>query len=400
MSPESSSPDAKIVDALERRATVAANRTEAVLAHQGVRHGLGALGAVELRFRRSCRPLLHLSIIAASLTGCLRLQTDEPSIGEAFVAPVTLPLREEIAPRARLTATLEHGMRVEILARHRRFAKVRGPGGVTGWTDGRQLLSTQGMAMFRNQSREARAIPPQGSATASDSVNVHITPYRGAPSFHQIGEGEHVQLAARSIVPRLHYVPPDEESGQLVTAETVRDDWSLVCMSDHRCGWVLTGLLLLDLPDEIIQLAEGHRITAFFTLGQTTDREGKQRPIYLWTTSTAPPEQFQFDAFRLFIWNASRDRYEAAHTERNLRGYHPLLVEGGKVRLVYGSGPEGPIERRSFELQGRKLRLLSREPWQAPPALKRAFAGPLSDGPESAPGIWARLNGWARSWRK
>jgi hypothetical protein len=92
------------------------------------------------------------------------------------------------------------------------------------------------------------------------------------------------------MMPRIQYVPPDEKSGQLVTAETLKDDWSLICLKDQRCGWVLTSLLMFELPDEIVQLAEGHRITAFFKLGETTDPEDKRRPIYLWTTSTGPPE--------------------------------------------------------------------------------------------------------------
>ncbi len=403
MSPEEPSTDPEVVDSLERRAAIAADHAEAILAHQGLRHRKAALGTIKRRVvrwrRRRWLLLVHLSIIAASLAGCLRIQTEEPSIGEAYVAPATLQIREEIAPRAQVTGTLKHGVRVEILARHRRFAKVRGPGaGVSGWTDGRQLLSAEGMAAFRNQSTRAHASPPQGTATAADVLNVHITPHRGAPSFYQLAEGERVQLAGRSIMPRLHYVPPGEQSGQLVTAETLRDDWSLVCLTDKRCGWVVTAMLMIDLPDEVIQLAEGHRITAFFTLGNTTDLAGKPHPIYLWTTSTAPPEHFQFDAFRVFVWNAARDRYDSTHIERNLRGYHPVVIEGGKIRLAYGKGVDGPIERHVFELKGRKLHLLGREAWQDPQE-KREFAGPLADGPET-PGPWTRAKAWAQSWWK
>ncbi len=398
MSPDARSTNPEIINLLKRRAALAANNSEAVLAYEGASNRLAALGTVERRCggrRRGLLQLIHLSIIAVSLPGCLRLETPEPAIGEAYVAPATLQLREEIAPRARLTGTLLHGVRVEILARHRRFAKVRGPEGQRGWTDGRQLLSAKGMAAFREQNRLAGASPPQGSATAAETVNVHITPYRGAPSFYQLAEGERVLLAGRSIMPRVNYVPPGEESGQLVTGDTLRDDWSLIRLTDSRCGWVLTSMLMLDLPDEVIQLAEGHRITAFFMLGKTLDLDGKERPIYLWTTSTVPPAQFQYDAFRLFVWNAARARYESTHTERNLRGYHPVLIEAGKIRLLYARDEQGPIERHTFELRGRKLLLLSREPWQAQKS-KPDFAGTLPDGSE-APGAWQRFRFWATS---
>ena len=173
-------------------------------------------------------------------------------------------------------------------------------------------------------------------------------------------------------------------------------------LKDQRCGWVLTSLLMFELPDEIVQLAEGHRITAFFKLGETTDPEDKRRPIYLWTTSTGPPDQFQFDAFRVFAWNAARARYESTHRERNLRGYHPVLIDGGKIRLVYGARPDGPVERHSFELRGRKLHLLKREPWQ-PPDQNPVFAAPLPDEPDTtstAAGTWQRVSAWVRSLRK
>ena len=377
-------PDPQVIDTLQRRPAIAADHAETILANQGLRDWLTALGTIKGGLGgRGWLRLIHLSIIAISLAGCLRLPTGEPSIGEAYVAPATLQLREEIAPRAKLTATLAHGARVDILARRRRFAKVRGPDGAAGWTDGRQLLSAEGMAIFRDQCSRAGASPPQGSATAAEMVNVHITPYRGAPSFYHLAEGERVKLAARTIMPRIQYVPPDEKSGQLVTAETVRDDWSLVCLQDKRCGWVLTGMLMLDLPDEVVQLAEGHRITAFFILGKTEDAHGKERPVYLWTTSVAPPEQFQFDAFRVFVWSMARDRYESVHSERNLRGYHPVVIEGDQIRLIFGSGPDGKVERHNFSFRNRKLRRLSTEPWQAP-ALKRSYAVPLVDGPEAA----------------
>jgi hypothetical protein len=157
MSPDARLSDAEFVHALERRATIAADHAEAILADQRLCHRLRALRTIKHRLL-----LVHLSIIAVSLTGCLRFETAEPAIGEAYIAPATLQLREEIAPRAQVTATLQHGARVEILARHRRFAKVRTAAGVTGWTDGRQLLSAQGMAIFRNQTVRASAIPPQG----------------------------------------------------------------------------------------------------------------------------------------------------------------------------------------------------------------------------------------------
>ncbi len=86
-----SSADPEVIDAFERRAAIPANHPETILANQRLRHWLAALGAIEGRLGRSgWLQLIHLSIIAVSLAGCLRLRTGEPAIGEAYVAPATL----------------------------------------------------------------------------------------------------------------------------------------------------------------------------------------------------------------------------------------------------------------------------------------------------------------------
>jgi hypothetical protein len=117
----------------------------------------------------------------------------------------------------------------------------------------------------------------------------------------------------------------------------------------------------------------------------------------LWTTSSTPPEHFQFDAFRVFMWNSGRSRYESVHIERNLRGYQPVVVDGAKIRLIYGAGAEAPIESHEFELRGRKLHRLSREKWQ-PPGSKPEASGPLSQAGEPKAGILPRLSAWVKSW--
>ena len=336
----------------------------------------------------------HLSIIA---TGCLRIQTAEPAIGEAFVAPATLEVREEIAPRAKVAARLPHGARVEILARQHRFAKVRVPyGGPSGWTDGRQLLSAKGMAVFRAEGERAAKLPPQGTATTAEPINVHISPNRASPSFHRLAEGDPVRIAARVIRGRGPYAPPDTAATPTAPQSgEPRDEWCMVCLPDNRCGWVLSALLMIELPDEIIQLAEGHRILSFFTLGATRDDRGREHPVYLWTTSAALSEHF--DAFRVFAWNPARERYESAHHEKNLRGYPPVIVEGARAEFIYAAPQSGSdaVERHRFELRGRKLARLGSTPWQPPATAPAWHATTLTDGRDEQPGWWERLRNWS-----
>ncbi|MCC6536379.1 MAG: hypothetical protein IT162_02440 [Bryobacterales bacterium] len=397
MSRHKASADSQFVSPLQYRTALAAQHGEAILANQGPRDGRPALRAIKHTRLVLFRLLLvvHLSIIA---TGCLRIQTAEPAIGEAFVAPATLEVREEIAPRAKVAARLTHGSRVEILARQHRFAKVRVPyGGAAGWTDGRQLLTAKGMALFRAEGARAAKLPPQGTATAAETVNVHISPNRASPSFHRLAEGDPVRIAARVIRGRGPYAPPDTAAAPVAPQPgEPRDEWCIVCMPDDRCGWVLAALLMIDLPDEIIQLAEGHRILSFFTIATPRDARGREHPAYLWTTSAVLSENF--DAFRVFAWNPARERYESAHHEKNLRGYPPVIVEGHRITLIYAAPERGQagIERHTFELRGRKLAHQISEPFQPPSAvLALEPLSPLPDGQAAPASWWERWRHWS-----
>src|SRR4051794_28063320 len=84
-------------------------------------------------------------LFAAILAGCKKETSKSPSIGTAFAGPITLNLRAEISPSAKVIATAKHGEKVDILQVRRRFVRVRTPGGQEGWTDSRNLLSAKQM---------------------------------------------------------------------------------------------------------------------------------------------------------------------------------------------------------------------------------------------------------------
>src|SRR5581483_9101461 len=47
----------------------------------------------------------------------------------------------------------------------------------------------------------------------------------------------------------------------------VLEDWTLVRTKNNQCGWVLSRNLMMSIPDEVAQYAEGKRITSYFDLG-------------------------------------------------------------------------------------------------------------------------------------
>lgn len=295
-------------------------------------------------------------LIALWLAGCARVG-NEPVLGEGFVAPATLNLRSELGPRQPSVATVHHGERVEILARRRRFVKVRAGSGAVGWTDGDLLFKPEQMEELRALGRTAAQMPSQGEASVLDTLNVHTNPERQAPSFHQIREGERVTVVAH----------------RLVAAAPRMEDWTLVGISKTQAGWVLTRNLVMAIPDEVAQYAERHRITSYFSLGEV--RDGDQlKHNWLWTTIAKGLQSYEFDSARVFVWSQRRHRYETAYIERKLKGYYPVEVhaEGGtpaSFSLIVEE-KDGARYRRTYAFQGYRVRMIAKSPWP-PPTLTR-----------------------------
>jgi len=315
--------------------------------------------------------LVHASIFAVSIAvlGSMSCSRGPRAIGEAFVGPLSLVLREDLTPRARETARLKHGDRLEILEYQRRWAHARTASGAMGWTDSRLLLKSEQMARLRNQDEKARSLPSQGQATPLDLLNVHIEPNRYAPSFYQIPEGESADLVKILVAPRVPYLP-DAKPGMPVPVNTPVDTFGLVRIKDGRSGWVLFSMLMMSIPDEVAQYAEGHRITSYFSLG-TVEDGGQLKHHWLWTTANMKLVDHQFNAIRIFTWSTQRHRYETSFIERNLKGYFPIEVtpakDGQPTRFsVICSGKDGVIAKRSYEFQGNRARLLGKQPWTPP----------------------------------
>jgi hypothetical protein len=344
------------------------------------------------------------------------------SIGEAYVAPSTLNLRQELAPRSTVSATLKHGDKVEILEYRRRFVRVRTAAGAEGWTDMRQLLTSEQMEELRHMADSVSKYPSQGSASVFEPLNMHSEPNRTAPSFWQIAENARVDVIAHKLMPRVQpnapakaapvvkALPrPKKKPGQsqakvpppppapapkppanwialsvpkLEPAQTEApkveqapvkpgpmDDWSQVRTNDGKVGWVLTRMLNMAIPDEVAQYAEGHRITSYFALGQVQDSEGVKNN-WLWTTIVKGLEPYEFDSFRVFVWSRKHHRYETAYIERNVVGHYPVEVNtsgSGPIFSVILEGNDGRLYRKTYTFEGYRIRMVKKEPYESAP---------------------------------
>jgi hypothetical protein len=363
--------------------------------------------------RRLPPQIAALSLLA--LASCRTGPPREKAIGEAFVGPVSLNLRADLAARSTVSATVRHGERLEILERRRRFAKVRTGQGVEGWTDGRVLLTPPQMARLRKVAERSAQLPSQGKASVFDLLNVHTDPNRQSPSFYQIHENEAVDVIGGKVTPRVPYAPgkPDGYDAATVPANADLDDWSLLRLKDGRTGWVLARMVLMSIPDEVAQYAEGQRITSYFSLGKVKEvvrDEPEQilRDNWLWTTISIRHSPYDFDSLRVFIFNPRKHRYETSYIERNMKGYYPVVVHnptspGALPRFsVVVEEKDGSVAKRTYEFHGFRVRIASREPYNRP---REEIGLPLvaeetPPKPEATPGLWEsvkkRMPRWGR----
>lgn len=405
------------------------------------------------------------ALCACLLLGCSGGPEHEREIGEAFAGPATLKLRQGIDPRSAEAATVKHGDRLAIVGRRRRFVKVRTAQGVEGWTDMRQLLSPEQMEALDKLAEKARSLPSQGAGTVYEALNLHTEPNRFAPSFYRIKERETVDLVASQLSPRVPFepkniLPPQVKTGRRPKAEPSArvppppmpaapelpenwlelsetappeplpgpapppkpgpepakaipvDDWSLVRLANGRAGWVLTGMLRMNIPDEVAQYSEGHRITAYFAMADIKDGD-QIKHNWLWTTLAKTHQPYQFDSFRYFIWNLRRHRYETTHIEQNLKGYYPVEVHPVKMTVakqeetlpgfsLIVEDDAGVRWRKTYAFLSYRVVLMGKEKQEPPSSAEPAPTG-LAGGSKPvppSPSVYARVQQTLAAWKR
>jgi len=332
-------------------------------------------------------------------------------IGEAFAGPNQLPLRQDVSLRSPVIATAQHGERLEVLDRRRRYLQVRTKSQLVGWVDIRLLISARQMDQLDELAKKYKDAPSMGRATVFDSVNVHTDPNRYSPTFLQLAEKELFDVIGHRVVTRVPYqgetieiedlsakkrpkkkrpkkesaipaLPPpptpkvpdnwldlsrsiiEEEPGKPVDARPM-DDLSLIRNKDGRVGWVISNAIFLEVPDDVAQYAEGQRITSYFPFGEVMD-EDKKHSHWLWTTQSQKYAPFEFDGLRLFTYNTRRHRYETAYRERNLRGFFPVMAQAPSFKII-AEDDTGSLWLRSYLFDGNRVKLVSKQPYTPPP---------------------------------
>ncbi len=373
-----------------------------------------------------CTLALTLSL---ALTSCGTQSSS--ALGEAYIAPESTNLRQEVTQKNSTVAVLKHGDRVSIVDVRRRFVKVRTAKGLEGWIDASQLLSPEQMNQILRERQRASTLPSEGAATVYEALNVHIEPSRQSPALARIPDGGSVSVLAHRVEPKLaaaphssinferpqpslrrqrrerqtknvFHLPPKPappkppENWQELSAERIdgatstadlkasRDsqkavkqiqelkkpeileDWSEIRTKANQTGWVLSRNLIMSVPDEVAQYAEGKRITSYFDLGAVNDDVKGIKHNWLWTTSSAALP-YDFDAWRVFLWNRRRHRYETSYRQHDIEGYFPVQVDvpdsngSGRVFSLITRDGDGRLWRRSYSFDGSRVHLTAKE---------------------------------------
>jgi hypothetical protein len=406
-----------------------------------------------------------LALVVASFLGaCSSAPPPQQATGTAYAGPANLNLRHELGPKSTIVATVKHGDRLEVLDMRRRFVKVRTAGGVEGWTDVNLLLSEQQMSDLRRLAASAAKLPSQGSATVYELLNIHAEPYRQSASFFQIPEGGSVEVIGHRITP--HAAPPPapkpvavhrtsapkkakakaqiaplrpppappppppnwvelsrprgasastgasaSAAGRATTAlpPPAEDDWSLVRTRNGDAGWALSRMLVMSIPDEVAQYAEGHRVTAYLSLGGVQDKaKNETKNNWLWTTASAGLRPYDFDSFRVFVWSSKRHHYETAYIERNVKGYYPVETvslpgQDDKAFSVVLEDKDGKPYKHTYAFNGYHMRMISKTPYEPPPPLPEVHASGGFEAepapPPTAASPWSeKFREWRQKW--
>jgi hypothetical protein len=391
------------------------------------------------------------SLLALLFAGCTT--GPEQHYPQAYVAPAAVNLRPQLNQRTGSVTVLKHGDRVRVLDARRRYVKVRSARGAEGWVDALELLSPEEMKRIERERETALKLASEGKATAYETLNIHLAPNRKSPAFTQLPEGAAVDVLARKMTPRLSEPPrptftferpqppprrarkersaksaklppkpappkapadwqhvwgldseaetPDQDAlprakqNNEPEKPAVMESWTLVRTVNKQTGWALTRNLMMGIPDEVAQYAGGGRITSYFDLGAVHDEEAGEKHNWLWTTAS-PLDPADFTAWRVFLWNRRRHRYETSYRQRELEGYFPVHVDApdptrsGRTFQIITKDGDGRMRRRTYLFDGMLVHLAGAEEYQGEVPAAATEAGKPGAGPAAKQSWLAR----------
>jgi hypothetical protein len=336
------------------------------------------------------------------LASCSRFQQLTHSY--VYVSARQQYLHDRVAAVSNRVGLVTNGEKLEVVERGKRFIKVKTPKGEIGWLEEHAVIDDKLFAQFEDQQKKHAQDPVVANGQLRDDRYLHLQPGRETAHYLLIAANTKVQLLARGSVPKTPApgssatVPkpaspsakavqpgggkpatgPRNSPPALLTPVTpvpatpiAMEDWWLVRDAAGHTGWLLSGQLDVDVPDEVGQYAEGQRMVAAYPIAKVTDdgsgrinaREsrksgtgekgkgakadkgaragaakvpeaapeasGVSRVITEFVTVLSPPRNglpYDFDQVRVFTWSLNHHRYETGYRLRGIQGYLPVKI--------------------------------------------------------------------------
>lgn len=293
------------------------------------------------------------------LAGCGRLHHEQHET--VYVSARQMYLHDRVAAVSNRVGEVTNGQPLEVIEHGRRFLRVKTDKGEIGWIEERAVIDATEYKSFEDLAEQHKQDPVVATGTVRDEIYLHLSPGRNSQHFYLLPENDKVQLLIRASVPKASpgerpastqqnpkagasgapsaprpaatgatENPSSENAGQ-AELEIPMEDWWLIRDSQGRVGWLLSGRVDVDVPDEVAQYAEGQRIVGAYLLTKVTDPEANvpnhQVPEYV--TALGPPKSglpFDFDQIRVFTWSVKRHRYETAFRVHPIQGFLPVKV--------------------------------------------------------------------------
>jgi hypothetical protein len=295
-------------------------------------------------------------------TGCGRLRKEKHEM--VYVSARHVYLHDRVAAVSNRVGEVVNGQALEVLEHGRRFVKVKTDKNEVGWIEERAVIDADEYKAFQDLAVQHKQDVVVATGTLRDDVYLHVSPGRNADRFFLLPENDKVQLLVRASVPKVAPGAPrapvkpastaadkatetqpakpsdakessradhDDDAEPLEQPEIPMEDWWLIRDEQGRVGWLLSGRVDVNVPDEVGQYAEGQRIVGAYILTTVTDAEADvpnhQVPEYV--TALSPPKSglpFDFDQIRVFTWSVKRHRYETAFRIRPIQGFFPVRV--------------------------------------------------------------------------
>ena len=246
------------------------------------------------------------------LTSCA--PKPEPVLDQATVVAKNASLRLKNSSTSRTLRVLDTGEKVDVLERQENWYRVRYGPDVQGWMEESTVVTNDMKVRIQQLVAASQNQEPQNTAVLKQAANMHLEPGRSTAIIHKYESGTKVEVLDRVTLPR-----PGTESSH--------DVWLKVRTTPTEAGWVLSGALEFDIPDDISQYSEEYTYAAVKVINRVQDPIAGQVNWYLvGERKPGHDPNVDFEGIRVFTWNFKKHRYETAFRLKGLRGLYPLEV--------------------------------------------------------------------------